>query len=104
MLCSPLKVNDVYDEHTASIIRFFLPPTFTLVSFSAYSLTLKMKAICSSETSVNFQRTTLRYIPEDSAPRIFESKHANMATTRNFQYQCLAGDVESLVIIFPVNN
>jgi hypothetical protein len=26
-----------------------------------------MEAICSSETSVDFQRTTRRYIPEDSA-------------------------------------
>jgi hypothetical protein len=29
------------------------------------SSTLKMEAICSSETSVDTQRTTLRYIPED---------------------------------------
>jgi hypothetical protein len=29
------------------------------------SSTLKMEAICSSETSVNTQRTTRRYIPED---------------------------------------
>jgi hypothetical protein len=43
-----------------------LPPAFTLVSCSAYSPTLKMEAICSSEMSVNFQRTTRRYIPEDS--------------------------------------
>jgi hypothetical protein len=28
-------------------------------------LTLKMKAVCSSETSVDTQRTTRRYIPED---------------------------------------
>jgi hypothetical protein len=27
---------------------------------------LKMEAICSSKTSVDFQRTTWRYIPEDS--------------------------------------
>jgi hypothetical protein len=38
----------------------FLP----LVSCLAYS-TLKMEAICSSETSIDFQRTTRRYIPED---------------------------------------
>jgi hypothetical protein len=31
----------------------------------AYSSTLKMEATCSCETSVDFQRTTLRYIPED---------------------------------------
>jgi hypothetical protein len=38
----------------------------TLVSCSAYFSTLKMEAIYSSETSVDFQRTTRRYIPEDS--------------------------------------
>jgi hypothetical protein len=32
-------------------------PTFTLVSCSAYSSNLKMEAIYSSETSVNFLRT-----------------------------------------------
>jgi hypothetical protein len=39
-----------------------LPPAFTLVSYSAYFSTLKMEAICSSETSVYFQWTTRRYI------------------------------------------
>jgi hypothetical protein len=42
----------------------------TLVSCSAYSLTLKMEAICYSETSVDFQRTTRRYIPEDSKKKV----------------------------------
>jgi hypothetical protein len=42
------------------------PPAFTLVSSSAYSLILKMEKICSSETSVDFQRPTRRYIPEYS--------------------------------------
>jgi hypothetical protein len=42
-----------------------LPPAFTLVSFLAHYLTLKMEAICSSETSDDFQQTTRRYIPED---------------------------------------
>jgi hypothetical protein len=37
-----------------------------LVSWVAYSSTLKMEAICSSETSVDTQRTTRRYISEDS--------------------------------------
>jgi hypothetical protein len=36
-----------------------------LVSCLAYTSTLKMEAICSSETSVDFQRATRRYIPED---------------------------------------
>jgi hypothetical protein len=33
--------------------------------FLAYSLTQKMEATFSSETSVDFERTTRRYIPED---------------------------------------
>jgi hypothetical protein len=36
-----------------------------LVSFLAYSSTLKMEATRSSETLVDFQRSTWRYIPED---------------------------------------
>jgi hypothetical protein len=31
-------------------------------------LILKVEAICSSETSDDFQRTTCRYIPEDRTP------------------------------------
>jgi hypothetical protein len=42
-----------------------LATCFTLVSSLAYSLTLKMEATCFSETSVDFQRTTRFYIPED---------------------------------------
>jgi hypothetical protein len=38
----------------------------TLVSCSAYSSTLKMKATCSSENSVDFQGTARRYIPADN--------------------------------------
>jgi hypothetical protein len=38
---------------------------FTLVTCPAY-LALKMEAICSSETSVDFQRTTRYHKPEDS--------------------------------------
>jgi hypothetical protein len=36
-----------------------------LVSCLVYSSNLKMAGICSSETLVDFQRTTRRYIPED---------------------------------------
>jgi hypothetical protein len=41
-----------------------MPPTFMLVSCSAYS-TLKLEAMCSSETLVGFLRTAWYYIPED---------------------------------------
>jgi hypothetical protein len=49
--CSPLKVNR-------------LSPAVMLVSCSAYSSTLKMEMICSSETLVDLQWTTRGYIPE----------------------------------------
>jgi hypothetical protein len=39
----------------------------TLVTFLAYSSTLKTEVKCSSETLVNFQQTTRRYIPEARA-------------------------------------
>jgi hypothetical protein len=42
------------------------PPAFTLVSCSVYS-TLTMEARCSSETLVDFQRTTRCYVPQDSS-------------------------------------
>jgi hypothetical protein len=63
--CSPLKVKKVY-----------LPPASTLVFCSAYSLILKMEAICSSETSIDYQRTTRRCIPEDVA--LHHSSHLLM--------------------------
>jgi hypothetical protein len=37
---------------------------FTVVSLLAYSSTLKMKATCSSEMSVEFQRTIWPYFPQ----------------------------------------
>jgi hypothetical protein len=39
-----------------------LQPAFKLVSCSPFSSTLKMEVICSSETSVDFQRNIPRYI------------------------------------------
>jgi hypothetical protein len=47
-----------------------LASVFTLVSCSAYSSTFKMEAVCSPETSIDFQRTTRLYIPEDSTLHI----------------------------------
>jgi hypothetical protein len=42
-----------------------LASAITLVSCLSYSSTLKIEATCSSEASVNFQRTTWRYFTED---------------------------------------
>jgi hypothetical protein len=44
-----------------------LATCLTFVSCFAYSLTLKMATTYSSDTSVGFKQTTLRYIPDDRA-------------------------------------
>jgi hypothetical protein len=49
----------------AARARALLATGFMLVSCLAYSSTLKMEAVCSSETSADFQRTTLNHIPVD---------------------------------------
>jgi hypothetical protein len=52
-------------QHQPTASNALLATCFMLLSCSAYFLTLKMEAICSSEKSVHFQWTTRRYIPED---------------------------------------
>jgi hypothetical protein len=68
VFCNTLKNIDNYNEGlpfeltSKSYITLCSPQlAFTLVSCSAYSSTQKMEAICSSEMSVDFQRTTRRY-------------------------------------------
>jgi hypothetical protein len=51
---SSLKVNRRFGGTT----EICLPPGFMLISCSSYSSTMKMEVIYSTETSVNFQRTT----------------------------------------------
>jgi hypothetical protein len=62
---SPLKVNRRYLAYSSALKMEAIFSSEMLVSFSAYS-NLKMEAMCFSETSIDFQRTTRRYIPEDS--------------------------------------
>jgi hypothetical protein len=47
------------------ILRDIAPCNPVLVSCLAYYSTLKMRAVCSSEISVDFYCTTWRYITED---------------------------------------
>jgi hypothetical protein len=63
--CSPLKVNRRFRGTCRLHLVQSFPPTFTLVFSLAYSSALKMELTCSSETSIDYQRTTRRYIPED---------------------------------------
>jgi hypothetical protein len=44
----------------------------TLVSCLAYSSTLKMEATCSTETFVDFQQTTQRYIPKSKSKLLYD--------------------------------
>jgi hypothetical protein len=84
--CSPLRVNWCFrgvcslHPHGRRISKarnqreskqLSLSPAFTVVSRLAYSLTLKMDATCSSETSVDFQRTTRRYIPKHRTLHVY---------------------------------
>jgi hypothetical protein len=64
---TPSRAGQFQGEHLAhcDLRREVLATCFTLVSCLAYSSTLKMEVTCSSETSVDFQRTTQRYIPKD---------------------------------------
>jgi hypothetical protein len=70
------KSTDVSVKHFSSIFRYNYKRNkkpawpcslnfFILVSCLAYSFTLNMEATCSSETWVDFQLTTRRYISED---------------------------------------
>jgi hypothetical protein len=66
-----MKTNDVSREHVDSIFRVEEKAKqkssmmYVLVSCLVYYSALKMKAASFSETSVDFQRTMLRYVPEN---------------------------------------
>jgi hypothetical protein len=61
--CSPLKVNRPFGGTSRDLLVICLMLVFCLAYFS----TLRMEMTCSSETSIDFQRTTLHYVPEDRA-------------------------------------
>jgi hypothetical protein len=57
-LCSPLKVNRSFGGMCRLHLQFCFPRAFMLLYFVACPSTLKLEVTCSSETSVDFQRTT----------------------------------------------
>jgi hypothetical protein len=71
MLCGSLEVNRRFGGtrrlhfQSSSVGQVFACAGFMLLCFLGHSLTLKMEATCSFETSVGFQQTTRRYIGED---------------------------------------
>jgi hypothetical protein len=73
MPCSPLKINWRFGRtchlhlqgRRISEARNQREESSKLVSCLAYSSTLKLETTCSPETSVDFQRTTRHFIPED---------------------------------------
>jgi hypothetical protein len=74
-----------------------LAACFMLVSCTAYSSTLKMEAICSSEMSVDFHRTTWRYIPEDRIlqnfhhfPQFLQRMSGQYLQTRYYQFPLIS--------------
>jgi hypothetical protein len=64
------KSIEAWEEHVPSILRVeaLIPICFILIFWVAYSMTLKMEAICCSVKSIDFQKTTRRYILEEAAP------------------------------------
>jgi hypothetical protein len=58
---------------------------FSLASCLAYSWTLKIEVTCSSEMSVDFQRTTMRYILE-----VRNLLNSNVFSDSELPTQCLS--------------
>jgi hypothetical protein len=86
MRCISWKSTDVSEKRIASIFKVEEESeqetgvkTGGKQLCSASSWTLKMEAISSSETSVDFQLTTRSYIPED----MLASSHENSEQNRN---------------------
>jgi hypothetical protein len=62
-----------------------LATCFTLVYSLAYSSTLKKKATCTSETPIDFQRITRRYISVDGTFQVSEAHVVSLAHFRNLK-------------------
>jgi hypothetical protein len=61
----PISSYFLYNKKFLARWSLYWSPVFTLACCLAYS-TLEMEVICSSKTSVDFQRVIRHFIPEDS--------------------------------------
>jgi hypothetical protein len=89
--------------------RYLHIDSFVLVSCFTYYSTLKKEAICSSETSVDFQRATRRYIPEYKTLHNQRYENRNpiwhiSVTKSNFQTVTLLKSYSKIRKQFTVSN
>jgi hypothetical protein len=85
--CNPLSVN----RHFGGTYRLHLQGR----TCRTYFFDLKMEAICSSETLVDTQRTTRRYIPEDGSLYNHRSENVKFYTMKTFIQDRRYADRES---------
>jgi hypothetical protein len=99
---SVLYVPSVSYIYRVSGWRIILLATCLLAAFAELiSSTLKMEAICSSETAVETQRTTRRHIPEDNAFNIHRCENLKSYLIR-FDQHLLTAAAVSLTPLFPI--
>jgi hypothetical protein len=78
-----------------------LAACFIPVSYLTYSSTLKIEATYSSETSVEFHRTTWRYIPQD---RTVHNDRCGTIKTLNISFQNVIIALSQQQKIFLLNH
>jgi hypothetical protein len=86
--CSPEKSSDVSEEYIDSIFRVEDYMSSMLISCFTYSSTVTMKAIYSSETSVDLHRTAWRYIRKN---KILHVVHCFNVTSMNMSRDSSGG-------------
>jgi hypothetical protein len=96
MPCSLLSCNRRFGgTYRLRLQGLCLPPAYLLVLAEIISSTLKMEAICSSETSVATQQTTRRHISEDDTLHNHHCQKTSNPTcsclTIRIQPQCARG-------------